>query len=380
MEGLDLNNILDEQDFGLFSDTEETTPQDANNEEDKEKETKTTEVNPDELFDGTPESVGSEENNGEGKEDTPPSDSDSTSPNSNFFSSIADAFAEEGILPNLTEETVKNIKTAEDFRKAIDDYIKSELNEQQQRVADALNNNVEVDTIRQYEGIINYLNSISEDAVKEENENGELLRKRLLFQDYVNRGFDEKRAEKEVNRAISNGTDIEDALDALEGCKSFYKESYNKILQDAKDARLKEENELKERTSKFKANILNTKNSLFEGVELDSTTRQRIFDNITKPIYKDPKTGEAYTAIQKYELDNREDFLLKLGVLFTVTDGFKNINKLVGNKVKKEVKRGLKDLESRINNTSRDSFGNLRYTSGTEDTETYLGKGVKLAF
>ena len=378
MEGLNLENILDEQEFDLFS-TEDITPQDTTVEEPEEKETKTTEVDPESLFEGKPESVGSEENK-EGEEDTPPSDGDSTSPNSDFFSSIAEAFAEEGILPNLDEETIKNIKTPEDFRKAIDDYLRSELTETQQRVNDALNNNVEVDTIRQYESIINYLNSINEEALRAEDEQGENLRKNLLFQDYINRGFDKKRAEKEVNRAISNGTDIEDALDALESCKSFYKTSYNDILEEAKNAKVKEEEERKKRATKFKETILNSKNSLFDGVDLDSATRQKIFDNITKPVYKDPSTGEAYTAIQKYELDNSEEFLMKLGVLFTVTDGFKNIDKLVGGKVKKGVKRGLKDLESRINNTSRDSSGNLQYTSGVEDTETYIGKGVKLAF
>lgn len=380
MEGLNLDNILDEQDFNLFNDSEEeTTPQSNEQqpeEETKEKETKTTEVDPDNLFEGTPESVGSEENNKEGKEESPLDNGDSTSPDSNFFSSIAEAIAEEGILPDLDK---KNIRTAEDLRGAIDEYIKSELNEQQQRVIDALNNDVEVDTIRQYENIINYLNAINDDSLKAENEEGETLRKRLMFQDYINRGFDEKRAEKEVNRAISNGTDIEDALDALDGCKTFYKESYEKLLQEAKDAKQQEENDRKERTARFKDTILNSKNTVFEGIELDSATRQKVFDNVTKPIYRDQKTGEVFTAIQKYELDNREEFLIKLGVLFTMTDGFKNIDKLVKGKVKKEVKRGFKDLESRINNTSRDSSGNLRYTSGTEDSESYLGKGVKLA-
>lgn len=374
MEGLNLDNILDEQDFDLFS-TEETTPQ---NNEEEETENKTTEVNPEELFEGEPESVGSEEDN-KGEEELPPDKGSSTSPDSNFFSSIAEALAEEGILPNLNEETVKNIKTAEDCRKAIDDYIKSELDEQQQRVAEALNNNVEVDTIRQYEGIISYLNSISEDMLRAENEEGETLRKRLMFQDRINRGFDAKRAEKEVNRALSNGTDIEDALDALDGCKEFYKKSYDDLLDEAREARQREEDDRKQRAAKLKETILNGKTDVFEGVELDKTTRQKVYDNITKPIYRDQKTGEVYTAIQKYELDHSDDFLLKLGVLFTVTDGFKTIDKLVGKEVKKKVKRGLKDLESRINNTSRDSFGNLQYSSGVGDPEAYVGKGIKLA-
>ena len=379
MEGLNLDNILDEQDFNLFNDNEENiTPQEPEEKEKQEKQEKqTAEVDPESLFEGTPESVGSEEKNKEEVES--PSEGSGTSPNNDFFSSIAGALAEEGILP-LDDKTVSDIKTPEDFREAIENYLKSELTAQQQRVTEALNNDVEVDTIRQYEGVLNYLNNLSEDAIRAEDEQGETLRKNLMFQDYINRGFDKKRAEKEVNRSISNGTDIEDALDALEGCKTFYKNSYDSILEEAKETRKQEEEDRKNRTAKFKENILEGKTPIFEGVDLDRDTRQKIFDNITKPVYKDPKTGELYTAIQKYELDNSEEFLAKLGLLFTLTNGFKSIDKLVSTKAKKEVKKGLRDLENRINNTSRDSSGSLRFTSGVDDTETYLGKGIKLAF
>ena len=117
----------------------------------------------------------------------------------------------------------------------------------------------------------------------------------------------------------------------------------------------------------------------FDDIELDKGTRQKIYDNITKPIYKDKETGEVFTAIQKYEMENRDEFIAKLGLLFTLTDGFKSIDRLVNGKVKKEIKRGLRDLESKINNTSRDSSGSLRFTSGVDDSESYLGKGLKLA-
>jgi hypothetical protein len=100
---------------------------------------------------------------------------------------------------------------------------------------------------------------------------------------------------------------------------------------------------------------------------LDKSTRQRVYDNISKPIYKDPDTGELLTAVQKYERDNSTEFLKNVGLLFTLTDGFKNLDKLVKGKVRKEVKKGLRELESTINSTSRTSDGNLRFTSGVGD-------------
>ena len=376
MEGLDLDNILDEDALSLFNDDvgsseeEDTTTEENKNEE-------TTEVNPDTLFDGEePESVGSDEDNEE-QEGAPKDKGGSTSPNTDFFSSIAEAFAEEGILPNLDEETIKSIKTPEDFRKAIDDYIKSELTEQQQRIQEALNNDVEPDAIRQYEGVLSYLDGLSEEDLKSESENGENLRKRIIYQDLINRGFSQQRAEKEVNKSVQNGTDIEDALDALTGCKSFYKDAYNNLLLEAKKTKEEKEQQMKERAERLKKSILDGKNKFFGDMDLDKATRQKIYDNILKPIHKDPKTGEVFTAIQKYEMENREEFMVKLGLIFTLTDGFTSLDKLVEGKAKKVIKKGFRDLENRINNTSRDSSGNLKFTSGV-DEESYLGKGFKL--
>lgn len=384
MEGLDLDNILDEDAMSLFNDDgtqEDTTPEDTpdNTGDNEQKEKKnTTEDSPEGMF-GEPESVGSEDKNNEEQEDTLTDDGDGTSPKTDFFSSIAEAFAEEGILPNLDDETIKSIKTPEDFRKAIDDYIKSELDEQQQRVKEALDNNIEVDTIRQYEGVLNYLDSIKAEDLKAEGKQGEELRQRLIFQDYINRGFDKSRAEREVKRAMKNGTDIEDAIEALNSCKDFYQDSYNDLLEEAKKARLEEEDERKKRAENLKKTIFDEKSKFFGDIELDQATRQKVFDNLSKPIYKDPKSGEAFTAIQRFEMEHSDEFLVKLSLLFTLTDNFKSLDKLVASKVKKGIKRGLKDLEGRINSTSRDANGNLRYTSGVDDTESYLGKGIKLA-
>jgi hypothetical protein len=82
--------------------------------------------------------------------------------------------------------------------------------------------------------------------------------------------------------------------------------------------------------------------------------------------------------VQKLELDNSDEFLAKLGLLYALTDGFKSIDGLVQKKVKKEVKRGFSELERKINNTSRNSDGSLNFTSGVSDDNSYIGKGIKL--
>ena len=74
---------------------------------------------------------------------------------------------------------------------------------------------VEKDTVRQYENTIAYLDSISEDALSEEGEQGENLRKQLIYQDLLNRGYSKEEAQEELKDIFDNGSDIRKAKRAL---------------------------------------------------------------------------------------------------------------------------------------------------------------------
>ena len=381
-EELSLDNILGAEEIeNLFVEdesTQETSPvEDKDNPKGEEKEKEeTTEVDVDSLFTDKPESVGSGKDNIEEKEDAPHKGED-TSPK-NFYSSIAKALKEEGIFPDLDDESYSKIKSPEDFRDLVEQQIKSGLEERQKRIDDALNAGVEPTEIRRYENTINYLYSIKDDNISDEGDEGEKLRKNLIYQDFINRGYSKERASREVQKSFNAGTDIDDAKEALKSNIDFFNDKYEELVNEAKAEVEKEEKSRKEQAEKLKSSILNDKD-VFGDLTLDKSTRQRIYDNISKPIYKDPETGELYTAIQKYEMENRTEFLKNVGLLFTLTDGFKNLDGLVKGKVNKEVKRGLRELENTLNNTSRTSDGNLKFVSGVdEDPESFIGKGWSL--
>ena len=377
MEELSLDNILTGSEIeNLFVDegTQEPVPDDTGKEkEDKpeegkeKKEKETTEVNVDSLF-TEPESVGSGDT--EEKEDTDP-DKGSTSPK--FYSSIAKAFAEEGIFPDLDEDTISKVETPEDLRELIDKQIKAGLDERQKRIDEALSAGVEPDTIRQYEGALNYLDSLNDDAITAETDEGEKLRKQLIYQDFINRGYSKERASREVQKSLNGGTDVDDAKEALKSNKEYFKSKYDEVVKNAKKEEEAEVAKRKEQAAQLKTSILTDK-KVFGEIEVDKTTRQRIYDNIAKPVYKDPETGEMLTVIQKYEMEHRTEFLKNLGLIFTLTDGFKTLDGLVKGKVRKEVKRGFRELENTLNNTARTSDGNLNYASGV-DSESFIGKG-----
>lgn len=377
MEGLSFDNIYTGSEIeNLFNEdiqedsteTVEDTP-----EKDEEKKEDTTEVNPDNLFEDSPESVSSEEDIIKEQEST--SSEKGASPK--FYSSIAKAFADDGIFPDLNEEDISKIETPEDFRTLIESKISSELDDRYKRIDKALGIGVEPDIIKQYEGALNYLESIQQSSIEDENEQGEELRKKLIYQDFINRGYSQERAQKEVDKSIKGGTDIEDAKEALQGNKDFYKTAYDKVLKDAEEAAEKSKKEQKEQIDTLKKSILEDK-KFFGDLDIDRSTRQRVLDNIMKPVHKDKNTGELYTAIQQYEMENKIDFIKNLGLIFTLTNGFKDLSGFIKGKVRKEVKRGISELENVLNNTQRTSDGNLNFMGGGKDPESFIGKGWTL--
>ena len=376
MDGLSINNILspDEvndqyDDNNAEEEVVEQTTEPTEEKQEKETKNETTEVNVDTLFTEEPESVGSGDDDNEEKEDTTP-EKDGTSPKTNFYSSIAKALKEEGIFPDLDDEVVSNTKKAEDFRDLIEQQIKAGFDERQKRIDTALGVGIEPDDIRKYESTLDYFDSIEEDTLTSESEEGEKLRKQLIYQDFINRGFTKDKALKYVKKSFDTGSDIEDAKEALESNKEFFQEQYDKLINDAK---AQEEAAIKERqvqSEKLKKSILEDKD-VFGDLSIDKSTRKKIYDNISKPVYKDPKTGNMYTAIQKYQMENNTDFLKNLGLVYTLTNGFKDFDSLVKNKVKKEVKKGLRNLE-RVLSTSTTSDGNIGFVGiGSDDPASY---------
>ena len=363
MEGLSLDNMMTEEEAAALFETEskqeeneETTSN--NPEESKEEKKEATEVvDVNNLFTEKPESVGSEDN--KEKEDT--SSKEVTSPN--FYSSIAKTFAEDGVFQTLNNDALSKVNDAESFIDLMEQQIQSKLDEKQKRIDQALNAGIEPTQVQRYENNIKILDSITDEAITEEGEKGENLRKNIIYEDYIQKGFSKERAIKAVERSIAAGTDIEDAKESLQSCKDQVNKAYNNALKEAEEEKANEEKELKEQAEALKKSILSDKKPFGE-LELDKNTRQRVFDAISKPIFTDPNTGERLTAIQKFEADNHNDFMKYVGLTYVLTDGFKSLDGLVKGKVKKEIGKGLRELEHTLNNTARNSDGTLKFTSG----------------
>ena len=395
MEALSFDNILGENEIEtLFTDPEDTevvdepthteeeevtdTP-DSKDDKPKEKNKTTEVVDPETLFEEeTPESVGSGKDK-EGKGDTVTDEEpDGTSPNDNFYSSIANALAVDGIFPNLDDETVKKAVDAETFSDLIEAEINARFDEKQQRISKALENGVEPTDIKKYESTLDYINKITDAAIAEESEKGEQLRYNLIYQDFLNKGMSPDKAKKYTDRTINAGTDVEDAKEALQSNKEFFSGEYNRLLQEAQQQADEEKAERSKQAKQLQTSLLKDKN-LFGDMEISSDIRKKAFETVSKPVYKDPETGDYMTALQKYEIEHRADFLKYTGLIFAMTNGFKDFDSFAKGKVKKEMRKGLRDLEKTLNNTSRSKDGSLRMiTSQKDDPDSFISKGMKL--
>ena len=369
MEELSFDNILDQNEIdSLFGVDAEESPNDETQDKEKDSKKATEDVDVDSLFTTEdPEGVGSEEDNQE-KEDTSSNKAEDSSPKTNnFFSSIADALKEEGILPDLDDDI--KIESPEDFAEAMRSQVNKMLDETQQRILRALDAGIEDSEIRNYEKILNYVGSISEDDIKDESENGEKLRQNLIYQDFINRGYSKERAQREVKKSFDGGTDVEDALEALSSNAEYFKEKYTEAIEEAEEEKRRAIEDRNKEAEKLKKDIMDN-DTFFGDIKLDRNTRQKVYDSISKPVYKDPKTGRVLTAVQKYQMENSTEFIKNVGLLFTLTDGIKNLNSVIQGKVKKEVKKGIKNLETTLNGSSRNSDGSLRFSSGVSDDQS----------
>lgn len=377
MEGfLSMDNILSGDEAASLFDTEEEAPDNEETAEETQDNNETTEATPDTLFDeDQPESVGSEdEDTGEG-EDTS-SEEDGTSPN--FYSSIANALKEEGVFPDLDDNDIDSIVEPEDFRDLIEQQIQAAVGERQQMIYDALNAGVQPNQIMQYENTLNYLSQITKDILNEETQRGEQVRRQLLQQDFLNRGYSQERAVKMTEKLFDSGDDIEEAIQALDSNKAFFGQRYQSLLDEAKAKQQQQEEEQYRQAEEIRDSIM-SQDKVFDSIPVDKKTRQQIYDVISKPVYKDPETGQYYTEIQQYRLEHENEFIKNVGILYTLTNGFQNIEKLIGPQAKKQVKSKLRELEHTINNTQRDSGGKLNYVGSSGNYgDTLLGNDFSI--
>lgn len=277
------------------------------------------------------------------------------------FSSIAKQFADEGIW-ELDDEEVKD---ADSFKSLIKKAIESGIDEKTKRVSELLDMGADSKDIKEFEDTIEYLHGIQNEDILAEGEDGDNLRKRLIMQDLINNGVDEQEAVTKVKEIFKKGNDITEAKKALQANKDYFQKAYKEMAEEQRKKADEWDKSVQKQTEELKTSIMSNDKFLGE-LDIDEKIKKQALANLSEPKYKDKQSGQMLTAIQRYERENKTEFLKNLGLVFTLTDGFKNMDKLVNKAVKRRVNNEISGIEDLLKNPSG-SDASLSMVTGAND-------------
>lgn len=247
------------------------------------------------------------------------SDEDGKS-SSNLYSSLAAVVHEQGLLPSLDIENNK-IETVDDFVNAF----KKEQEIQAQAKLEEYLNNIDVSKISVSKKIIQDLNEITQESLSEDIS----LAKKIIYDDYINQGLDEKKATRLLNRLVDLGEDaiLEDAAESLSSLKEFESRKIEKEKESYKERLESERRDQEELDRKLKETIYDKKD-LVNGLKVNKALQDKVFKSITEIVGKSPD-GNFENKFMKDRRESPIEFETRMYYFYELTNGFKDYSKLI---------------------------------------------------
>lgn len=319
----DVNNIdLDMDIFGeipgtldLETGAEPLFPEEDVMDDEAQNENEEESINEDESSD---EVVG--ELNREDVEDDIISDNESDESSPNLFSSLTDLLVEKGLLSSTESKPEDEDSFANLIRSEIQKNEYADLSDNQKAYLQSLRDGIPEEEVKTHLKVQAQFDSIKEEHIDANAE----LRQKIIYNDFINKGFTEAKAIKLLQRSIELEADVEDAKEALASIKEFDKENFEKRKsQIQKDKEAKEQAETK-RIETLK-NKIKTSKEIITGFPLTDNVKEQVEKNMFNVVSKDPN-GNSENALMKYARENTEDYQLITNYLYTITKGFKDFS------------------------------------------------------
>jgi hypothetical protein len=372
-------SLFDSQDLELNLDM---TPEDLGLEESEEEVPENTEENTGDQHEGeeTPEGDEPEENNSEGDEN--PSEEvagdededgggDENSPN--LYSSLATVLHEQGLLPSLDLQSNK-IGSVDDianaFKAEIEGNVKSKMVEALGEDGyNAVMNGIPITELAKTREAQATLDSITPEALQSDLE----LSKRVIYQDYLNQGISEDRAQRLLKRVIDSGEDaiLEDAAESLTSLKVYeQRQLENKQLEYQKQQEAEQARQAQLETE-LKNKIYNSK-ELIQGAKLNKAMQDKVFKSMTEIVGKN-ENGVLENKLMRERRENPVEFDAKLYYIYELTNGFKDLSKVLNTTRSSAVD----ELERSLRQTKHQDSGTPNYL---QDGESYFGPNDEIVF
>ena len=253
------------------------------------------------------------------EEDVEDEGGDGSESSSNLYSSLAAFVHEQGLLPSLDID-LKDIKSADDFanvfNKELD--IQAEL-----RLNDYLAN-LDLNKIGIAKKDIQDLSTINSDLLKNDID----LAKRIIYDDYLNQGLDEKKANRMLNRLIDLGDDaiLEDAEESLQSLKEFKAREIERETQSYKERLEADKVEQAKLDEQMKKTIYESKD-LIAGLKPNKALQDKVYKSINDIVGKSPD-GTFENKFMKERRENPLEFEIRMYHFYELTNGFKDLSKI----------------------------------------------------
>lgn len=295
-------------------------------------------------------------------------DSSPNNPYSSFAKTLADS------LPYLDLED-KEIKTAEDLVNFYEESIEGEvakrefsnLNDNQKYYLEALKTGVPEQNIQENISFEDSINNISREDIEADPE----LRKSIIKQAFLIKGFNEVEAEKQVSRSINVGEDIDDAIEYQGALSKYVADKKANEVRIAQEQQAEAQKKLDEDLATLKSRI-EKPDTILPGTSMTAKFKTELYDMITKPAGE--VDGRQVNWLTKWLNEDPINNQLKLAYLFKTTDGFKSAEIA---SPKKTRSKAVKDLDRILNSTQFDDAGQFN-PEADDDNATFGTKGLQI--
>lgn len=285
----------------------------------------------------------------------PPEESSKEAPSNAALSAFANLLADEGVV-SLDEN--QNIESTNDLVDLIQKTIKenelAHLSDDQKQALKAFENGIPVEEFLKSQSTVQTIANITNEQI----ESDPKLRRSLIKDSYLAKGFSEDKADRLTQDSFDLGRDVEDAVEAKDDQVKFQKQRIaNEIAEQEKQqeaAKKQQEAELK----KLKDKVYKEE-EIIPGISFNRKTADKVYESMTKVVGE--VQGQPINQMMKDRIDNPIDFEHRLHYVYTLTKGFKDFSKLV----KTSKSRAVSEFEAKLNNGGETYQAPLSFNSGT---------------
>lgn len=315
--------------------------------------------------DDTSEEVAEDESSEEVGDDDAQDEGGTEGSSSDLYSSLASFVYEQGLLPSMSADGLKDIKDVDAFTKAL----RTEQEAQSKVLLDEYIRSLDINSIGESRSIIDNVSQFDENYLKDNLH----IAKELIKEDFKNQGLNENQISRIINKLVDLGDEdlVNEALTSKDSLIEIQRQNIETQKQNYERERAENIRKQEELQTKIKSSVYDSK-SILEGYQATPALRDAVYKTMTTSVAEDAN-GNQLNKFMKDRADDPIGFETRLYYAYVLTDGFKSIKNLGGSAKSSAVK----DLEKTLKNTNFKQDSTPAYV---KDNNSYFGEDFEIQF